>query len=91
MLKQKHADLSEPGDFSYASNSSDEVAGLCIKCPGCGAESYLQFANTATTVEHGSKWSWDGNRIEPTLSPSVHSVGCCGWHGYLRNGKWESC
>lgn len=26
-----------------------------------------------------------------TLAPSINCVGCCGWHGFLRNGIYESC
>ena len=88
MHKQHHSELTNPGDWSYTSNSSNETAGMCILCPGCGAESYLQFANTSSTVDSGSKWNWDGNRELPTLTPSVHSTGCCGWHGFLKQGKW---
>ena len=90
MHREKHKDLSQPGDFSYTLNSAEETAGMCILCPGCGNESYLQFVNTTTTVELGSKWTWDNNREQPTLTPSVYSAGCCGWHGYLKSGKWES-
>lgn len=89
MQKQHHSDLADPGDFCYTSNQAGETAGMMIKCPGCGAESYLQFTNTSTTVDHGPKWDWDGNRSQPTLTPSVHSTGCCGWHGFLRNGIWS--
>ena len=67
----------------------DGVTGLGINCPGCGKESYLHL-----TDENGRGlepcWHWDGDPKKPTLKPSVHSVGCCGWHGYLRNGIWES-
>lgn len=42
-------------------------------------------------------WSWDGDREQPTLSPSINCValdeqGCvkpgigCGWHGFLSKG-----
>lgn len=58
-------------------------------CPcGCGASG-------AVRVQAGQKpatspsWEWDGNWEAPTLSPSVHHVGH--WHGWLRNGVWESC
>ena len=45
-------------------------------------------------------WDWDGNVEKPTLTPSVHALpaepkgdypGRIGWHGFLRNGRWESC
>lgn len=33
-------------------------------------------------------WNWDGNEDKPTLSPSIHHVGC--WHGYIRAGRMVS-
>lgn len=40
-------------------------------------------------------WQWDGNKESPTLSPSIRVMGSHGapdlWHGYLRNGKLETC
>ena len=34
-------------------------------------------------------WHWDGNRDEPTLSPSINNPPA-GWHGFLRAGYLES-
>jgi len=34
-------------------------------------------------------WKWDGNKEAPTLSPSIAVTGV--WHGFLRNGKMETC
>jgi len=33
-------------------------------------------------------WYWNGDRDKPTLSPSLHWPGH--WHGWLRNGRFES-
>lgn len=33
-------------------------------------------------------WLWDGNREEPTISPSIDIVGV--WHGFIRKGKLET-
>lgn len=30
-------------------------------------------------------WTWDGNEDKPTLSPSIHTLGC--WHGFVRAGE----
>ena len=32
---------------------------------------------------------WDGNEDKPTITPSIHAVGC--WHGWCRNGRLVSC
>lgn len=46
-----------------------------------------------TTLKHDpqgqnggiAQWSWDGNREQPTLTPSVNCARC--WHGYIRKGR----
>jgi len=37
----------------------------------------------------GARWQLSGTVDKPTLSPSLHWVGI--WHGWLRNGRLESC
>lgn len=34
-------------------------------------------------------WDWDGNRDQPTFSPSI-DCGTC-WHGYIRAGRTVDC
>lgn len=34
-----------------------------------------------------AQWGWDGNRENPTFTPSVNCEKACGWHGYVRNGR----
>ena len=39
--------------------------------------------------KNGAIWNWDGNRGQPTLSPSIFCVpekGGCGFHGHLSRG-----
>lgn len=62
-------------------------------CPGCG-----RFGGISIGFGQKPKSpSWQlmsGDPADPTtwtLAPSIHCVGCCGWHGYLRNGVFESC
>lgn len=76
----------QPGAFEfYVDGAEDNVAGMIYACPcGCGATGALAFRPRPSP-----SWEWDGNREAPTLSPSVHHVGH--WHGWLRNGVWESC
>lgn len=56
---------------------------LC--CPGCGE---------AGSPRDGQKWTATEGSFEDvttlTLTPSI-AKSCCGWHGYLRNGVFESC
>ncbi len=56
---------------------------LC--CPGCGE---------AGSPREGQHWQATqgsfGDVTTLTLAPSI-AKSCCGWHGYLRNGVFESC
>jgi len=39
-------------------------------------------------------WAWDGNREQPTITPSINCIsekdgkpaGGCGWHGFITKG-----
>jgi hypothetical protein len=65
---------------------------LMFTCPGCGQWGGVQ-------AFHGEKKpeGWQivagelGDATTLTLSPSIHCISCCGWHGYLKNGVFESC
>jgi hypothetical protein len=82
-------DHAPPGGFEYYRSGDREYAGIIYSCPcGCGKNGVLAFR------PHPSpSWEWDGNKEQPTLSPSVHDIpnGKTHWHGYLRAGVWESC
>lgn len=87
------ADGTMPGDIEVRGSTSD-AGGYAMACPGCGSRSYL-----AIGAENPSpRWiiaSGDFARPEGvTLSPSIfHTAerGGCGWHGYLRGGRFEPC
>lgn len=65
---------------------------LLFACPGCGKMGSIR----ATHPKDQGGRSWDivaGKLTEPeglTLSPSIHCVGCCGWHGWLKAGIFKS-
>jgi len=74
-----------PGSFKYYRQKDRDVAGMIYVCPcGCG-----RIGAIPIRPAESPSWAWDGNRDAPTLNPSVHDVGH--WHGWLRNGVWESC
>jgi hypothetical protein len=77
------------GAFDYVPDR-DKPLGMRFFCPcGCGEESFMPFT---TSGSPNPVWKWDGNKENPTLTPSVHNTGMpCKWHGFLRNGKWEEC
>lgn len=75
------------GAFDLVENRESGEAGMTFICPcGCGREGYLPF-----TADQEPRWNWDGNRDQPTVTPSVKQVGGCEWHGWLTNGEWRSC
>lgn len=56
-----------------------------LACPGCGQIG--SGRDGATWQVTAGSWA-DVTTL--TLSPSI-AKSCCGWHGYLRGGLFESC
>ena len=38
----------------------------------------------------GASWDWDGNYHAPTVTPSIDCRGACGWHGWIKQGRFEN-
>lgn len=80
-----------PGAFWYWQDAEEKLSGIIHSCPcGCGMLSNLYLSG----VDH-PRWVNSGTRERPTLSPSVlirdpYESHREHWHGYLRNGVWES-
>lgn len=59
-------------------------------CPcGCGSAAILRIYTAdepAPPPDQHPAWLWNGDKLKPTLTPSVHHIGH--WHGYLRDGVW---
>lgn len=101
-------DKGDPGDFTYFNGTKPgapagvpvntlpdeawETAGLFYWCPcGCCRMGVICFRRPGIALE-GPSWEWDGNRDQPTLSPSLLSdpaKGGCGWHGWLKAGVFS--
>lgn len=70
-----------------------EAHRLQFACPGCGQFGGIRIGHPKPAESP----SWDivtGSPEDPTtltVSPSIHCVGCCGWHGHLKNGVFVSC
>jgi len=83
----------QPGDYDFAMRrvgDRDYIGCVNIVCPGCGTLSALQLRKPSLWPGVPNKdWHWDGDEAAPTLSPSIHHVGC--WHGHLKKGRFESC
>ncbi len=92
--KQRWQDLTQPGDFMYTGRMNvpeGTACGLLFRCPcGCGSKGSLQL-DTEFADRSEPTWTWNGNRERPTLTPSIHRVRGCGWHGYLTDGVFRPC
>lgn len=82
-----------PGSLCVAPDDEQEAGKPWTRwyyaCPcGCGAAGALRV-QAGEKPSHSPSWMWNGSRDAPTLTPSVYFVGH--WHGWLRNGVWESC
>lgn len=61
----------------------NEAQGMIVfVCPcGCG-----QMRSVPVAGQRG--WTWNGDKNNPTITPSIQVVGECGFHGFLTNGEW---
>lgn len=82
-------------EFCDAYSGEKDVA-ILFGCPcGCGS---LQAVNIKPMDNHPT-WNWNGNREQPTLTPSIliHQLDDkCNkigehWHGFLTAGDFKSC
>ncbi len=77
----------EPGSVLRHRNESGLTSQFSFCCPGCGSLCAVGIRNGR------ADWQVTGGSEEDvttlSLSPSILNY-CCGWHGYLRNGVFES-
>lgn len=65
---------------------------LGFTCPGCGCCGAISVSNPPKQEKSWLIVSGDlSNPTKLTLSPSIHCISCCGWHGHLTNGIFVSC
>ncbi len=91
------AEMQAPGDGMWSGTASDPdgpPAYLTFRCPcGCGMRSGISVAHDPA-APHKQPWTWNGDLDKPDCSPSIRTFDMDGqehWHGYLRNGVFESC
>ena len=53
-----------------ASQPGRRGTSLWLWCPGCEQLHRVQFGGTAGE-QLGPQWTWDGDRVKPTISPSI--------------------
>lgn len=76
-------DYAEPGRFELRTYGTGERY-LVLACPGCGKVAGMAVGDPKPSAS--PSWLITGPPAAPTLHPSVNCVGCCGWHGWLKNG-----
>ncbi len=79
-----YAEYAEPGWFELRVGEKGTL--MMLACPGCGRVSGMTVGNPKPDNGNGATWLLTGPAESPTLHPSVNCVGCCGWHGWLKNG-----
>ena len=88
-------DLKQPGDWCLYDFGTEGQATLSFLCPcggaGCvGDRRWVTIYVKAAPEREQGYWNWDGDRVQPTLSPSIHRKSGCGWHGYFEKGQWRT-
>ena len=88
----------QPGYFKYgrpgkARSYSTNYFMFC--CPGCGQAGGITAGHPKPDNSNGASWDILAGSLDDvttlTLSPSIHCVGCCQWHGHLQGGVFKSC
>ena len=58
------------------------------KCPGCGDYGGMATFPDGKPKPASPSWKMTGWPDAITLDPSVNCTGCCGWHGWLKQGTF---
>lgn len=84
----------EPGGILWATDKDGNKVAMVLACPGCGEMGSMDVGHPKPQTGRPS-WDVTGGSMDDvatlTLAPSIHCKGCCGWHGYLVNGVFQSC
>lgn len=91
LVDEVDADGLAPGSYAFftAYTEPRAIRGMIFVCPcGCGDRSPVHFTTGETTHP---RWTWNGNREKPTLTPSLNKTSGCLWHGYLTDGEFREC
>lgn len=76
----------DPGSFFIEEEDGELMFRFFCPC-GCGNFSTL-IIGRGFMPDGNPTWEWDGNEMEPTLSPSLNNEGH--WHGWLQGGWWRN-
>ena len=84
--------VTPPGSFQYFEtvDRPGVPAGIIFRCPcGCADTGSIKFDTVPKASGDDQRWHWDGNREQPTLTPSLNKTWGCKWHGYLTGGVFR--
>lgn len=75
-----------PGTASWClAYSTDVIAALIFVCPcGCGCVGSMTIRREGQSEKPA--WAWNGDKVNPTLEPSIQKTSPCRWHGFLERG-----
>lgn len=80
-----HCTIQEPGLGVWDA----ETDCLFFACPGCGKVGAVRVGMKEKPARSPSWQLMEGDPVNPSswsLMPSIHCIGCCGWHGWLTKG-----
>lgn len=85
-----YSSMEHEGDFYYTEVERLGPSYISIMLPG---HMFITIPIVQGAGVRGKAWGWDGNLRSPTLTPSIFTNrGKPGeWHGFMRNGRLESC
>lgn len=65
---------------------------ILLVCPcGCGGLMDLPIYREGQPKPAPNAWLWNGDRQQPTLTPSIRDLSGCRFHGFLTGGVWTFC
>lgn len=90
-LDDDHGEMAGLGEHYFCGeNVEGEPNWLVFGCrnPAGNKTGLCQVALRPQKNSVGASWAWDGNREAPTITPSINCEKVCGWHGWLRAGRF---
>lgn len=76
--------ICETGNTAEQSEVVKVVDGFVIYfCPGCNVEHRVQIENG----DKAARWTWNGDKERPTISPSIFKVTEPRCHHYVQEGR----
>ena len=87
------ADIAKPGDFLIVVEGDKTSIILHIPGEGIIALPIFNPADFPTPPANAEKvpWVWNGDKVKPTLTPSIFVNPPSGWHGFLTDGVLKRC